>query len=90
MKNFPEARIVAQKVIERIDVDERKKKGSGSSFVKYLIEILYSLLPIPQTGTSPRQVPRRPDLVRFKFCQKQTPATGCSEDMLGLRPVSRW
>jgi hypothetical protein len=37
---FPESRIVTQKVIKRIDVDVRKKKGSGSSFLKHAIEIL--------------------------------------------------
>ena len=39
MNKFSESRIVPQKVIERIDVDEGKKEGSGSSFLKDAIEI---------------------------------------------------
>ena len=38
-KNFFESRIVPQKVIERIDTDERKKEGSGPLFLKHAIEI---------------------------------------------------
>jgi len=50
LNDLPESRIVTQKVVERIDVDEGKKEGFGSSFLNHAIEILQSRLLISQTG----------------------------------------
>ena len=65
MKNFLEARIVAQKVIERIDVDKGKYEGADSSFLKRAIEILQGFFLIPQTGAEPFHMPRLTRVVRI-------------------------
>src|SRR5438105_8377023 len=58
MKNFVEARIVTQEVIERIDVDKGKNEGPDSAFLKRAIEVFQGFFLIAQTGAEPFHVPR--------------------------------